>query len=200
MAEPVGDQADADDAADDAGAQARARVQAQPQPEAADQRAEVEVEGIADEGRGPDAAGREPVAGVAAAEQVEAAVERVAQRRQAAGQQHGAGGVAAQRAPGAGPVDVARARHQQREHEQREARQQQAAQALPLPCHQRGGARVGGAAGAVAGSGGTRHRGSGSPGSCRATVSTPRSGSKERMRGTLPRQALQPRREAPRKW
>jgi hypothetical protein len=66
------------DAGDGAGLQAQARIEAKTEGHATHQRAEVEVEGIADEGHQHHGGGAEFVAGVAPAQQVKAAVQREA--------------------------------------------------------------------------------------------------------------------------
>ena len=93
--------------------QPQPRIEPVAEADAAHQRAEVQVEGVADEGDRHHDRRAQRVAGVAAPEQVEGAVEQVARRGQADGSQQRRRGQVAQRLPARRPSRCARLRDQQ---------------------------------------------------------------------------------------
>src|SRR5690606_3645237 len=78
IAEPVGDDAEAEYPGDGGYVQTQSRVQAEAQGNAADQGVEVQVEGVADEHQRQYLTDRQRVAGITPAQQVVAAVVEVA--------------------------------------------------------------------------------------------------------------------------
>src|SRR5690606_4128511 len=85
IAQPVGNDAQAEDPGDGGHVQPQAGVQPKAQGYPANQGIEIEVEGVADEYQGNDLANGQPVAGVVAPQQVVAGVGQVAEQRHANG-------------------------------------------------------------------------------------------------------------------
>ena len=104
-ARPVRDQGERDHVADLRRAQAEPVIQAQAEPKASDERAEVQVERIADEADADHAPGGEPVPGVGAAEQIVRRIRQVAQRGQRGGGAKRQRRVGVERAANLAPVD-----------------------------------------------------------------------------------------------
>ena len=113
VAQPVGQHAHRQDARDLAVVQPQPRVEPVAEGDAAHQRAQVQVEGVADEVDRHHLARGQFVPGVAPPDQVEAAVQQVAGQREADRRQQGRARQVAQRVEHVVPVDVARIAHQQ---------------------------------------------------------------------------------------
>ena len=120
VAEPVGHDGQRDHLCHGGRLQPDAAVQAQLERQRTDQRAEIQIEGIADRRDAERARHAHRMPCRVPADQVVARDERVAHERQAGGQQQLARALLLQRLPHRRPVDAADLARQQREHQQRE--------------------------------------------------------------------------------
>jgi hypothetical protein len=131
VAEPVGQHAHRDDAGDHAVPQTQARIQPITKAHAADDGADAQVEGVADEIHRHHRRRRQAVAGVAPPDQVEAAVKQVAERRETDGDRERRCGNLGDRVPHLLPVEVARVVDQQVQHRREEGDGEDALGPLP---------------------------------------------------------------------
>jgi hypothetical protein len=131
VAEPVGDHAHHHNLRRLGGGEAKTGIEPVAHCDTADQRAQVQIEGVGHEAHAHDARDRQAVAGQVASEQVVAAVQRIAGQRQCRRAEQRAQRVGSQRYPGPRPVDAARLVHEQHHHEHEEADHQPALDPRP---------------------------------------------------------------------